>query len=233
MIQFNLLPDIKKEYIKARRTKRLIFTGALIASAASLGVVFLLFLTVQVAQKGNIDDLTKDINTELSSIQSIEDLDNMLTVQNQLNTLPGLHEQKPEVSRLFDYLTQVTPEDITISTLEMDMATASMSVAGRADSLATVNKFADTLKFTKYTIGADTTEIASFTEVVTRLNRDIQGATYTLDFLFDPIIFDNTQDVALNVPNIVSTRSETAKPGEALPRDEDVFDDSPAVEEEE
>src|SRR6056297_437977 len=144
MIQFNLLPDVKKEYIKARRTKRLIMTSSLVASAASIGVVFLLFLTVQVAQKGNISDLTDDIQSELNSLQSTEDLDQMLTVQNQLNTLPGLHQQKPETSRLFGYLTQVTPEDVTISTLSLDMAANSMKITGRADSLATVNEFADT-----------------------------------------------------------------------------------------
>lgn len=238
MIQFNLLPDVKKEYIKARRTKRFIMTSSLIASASALGIVFLLFLTVQVAQKGNIDDLTTDINTKLQSLQSIEDLNTILTVQNQLNTLPTLHQGKPETSRLFDYLTQVTPVDVTISTLELNMASTTMTISGRADTLATVNQFADTLKFSTYTIvspDGDQEGLEPFTNVITRLNRDNKGATYTIDLLFDVAIFNNTLDIALKVPNIVSTRSETIKPGEQLPQDADVFDDAPVpvVEEDE
>ena len=231
MIQFNLLPDVKKEYIKARRTKRLIFTSSLAVSGAALGIVFLLFLTVQVAQKGNIGDLSDDIQEELSSIRSIEDLDTMLTVQTQLNTLPDLYEQRPETSRLFDYLTQLTPTAVTISTLDINMTTNTMSISGRADSLATVNQFTDTLKFSNYTVGGDATEIQAFSDVVTRLGRDREGATYTLDFVFDPVLFKTGQDTSLKVPNIVSTRSETKNPSVQLQQNQDVFDDSPIIQE--
>ena len=93
-----------------------------------------------------------------------------------------------------------------------------------------MNQFADTLKFSTYTIGVDETENQPFTDVITRLNRDNKGATYTIDFLFDPLIFNNTQEIALSVPNIVSTRSQTPNPAD-LPQSEDVFDDTPLEEE--
>jgi Tfp pilus assembly protein PilN len=232
MIQFNLLPDVKKEYIKARQTKRRIMTGSFIASAVSIGVVFLLFVTVQVAQKGNISDLTDDIETELSSLQSVPDLNQMLTVQNQLTTLPQLHQDRPETSRLFEYLNQVVPTDVTISSLSLDMATQKMSVTGRAETLAQVNQFADTLKFSTYSIKDQEGELPPFSEVLSRLNRDNKGATYSIDFTFDTMIFNNTMDVELKVPNIVSTRSTSNRSTEDLAPSEDVFDDTPISEEE-
>lgn len=230
MIQFNLLPDVKKEYIKAKQTKRRIMTGSFVASAVSAGIVFLLFVTVQVAQKKNISDLSTDISTELTALQSIGDLNQMLTVQNQLTTLPQLHQDKPETSRLFAYLTQVVPADVTVSSLSLDMATQKMSVSGRANTLALVNQFADTLKFSTYSIKGQEGSLSPFKDVLSRLNRDNKGATYTIDFTFDSAIFNNTLDVVLDVPNIVSTRSTSNRISEDLSPNEDVFDDSPPSE---
>jgi len=230
MIQFNLLPDVKKEYIKVRRTKRLIMVGSLSASVISIVVVLILFAFVQGSQKSHIDNLSDDIQEEFTALKSVEDLDRILTVQNQLSTLETLHIQKPETSRLFDYLTQLIPSSVTVSTLTLDMTNASINMSGRADSLASINQFVDTLKFSTYTIRDQESEaVEPFSNVVTRLNRDNISATYTLDLVFDPLLFDNTVDVALSVPNIVSTRSSSNRPGDVAPNSEDIFDDTPEV----
>ena len=212
MIQFNLLPDVKKEYIKAKQLKRLIMSISTIAIVASLAVVFLLFSVVQFAQKKNISDLTKDIETEITKLQSIEDLDKILTIQSQLETLPELHEAKPETSRLFTYLNQVTPVEVKIGEVNLDLINTTMEIVGTGDSLAAVNKYADTLKFVEYTVGEEPERFKPFSQVITDLSRNADRASYTITLQFNPLIFDNKLAVGLIVPEQVTTRSVTGRP---------------------
>lgn len=213
MIQFNLLPDVKLEYIKARRSKRMVLlvSGGLAGFAL---VVFVgLFLVVNVFQTKRISDLNKDIKKYTATLQAIPDLDKILTIQNQLGSLTSLHEQKTTTSRLLDYLTQVTPAQATISDIKLDYDTNTISLTGNADALSTVNKYADTLKFTTYTTKDSTESKKAFTDVVLAgFSTGDKGATYQMTFVFDPVIFDGTQEVTLAVPKIISTRSETEKP---------------------
>lgn len=214
MIQFNLLPDVKLEFIKARRLKHTVVMIAIIVSASALALLTVLFMTVVVFQKKHMDDLTKDIKASTAKLESVQDLDKILTVQNQLNSLPALHDQKPVTSRLFGYIQQVTPQKVSISSLELDYETQTLKIKGGADAISTVNKYVDTLKFTDYTLGSE--QKKAFSEVVlSTFTRDDKSASYEITFKFDPAIFDTKNDVKLVVPNIISTRSATEKP-EAL-----------------
>jgi len=101
MIQFNLLPDVKIEYIKTRNRKRMMMLVSIITSAVCFGVFVLLFLFVRVNQVKYMSDLDKDIKSTTSKIQSTPDLDKILTIQSQLNSLPDLHAKKVVSSRPF------------------------------------------------------------------------------------------------------------------------------------
>lgn len=233
MIQFNLLPDVKQQYIKAQRLKRLVIAVSTLVTGVCLAVFIVLFLYVRVSQKQEISDLTDDINTRKSTLQKAG-IDKVLTLQNQLKSLVGLHDQKVISSRLFDYLEKVTPYDATISTVNVDFAASTMSIQGNADSLPAINKFVDTLKFTEYPT-AERKEDGSpvlqraFKNVVLA-NYSIPGANagqstklgYTINFVFEPIIFATIKpgsgqpEIELMVPQITTTRSETEKPGEVF-----------------
>ncbi len=172
-------------------------------------------------------DLERDIQSTVKEIKKTEDIDKILTIQNQLKSLPGLHDQKVISSRLVDYLTQLTPNQATVSDVNIDFEASTISIQGNAASLATVNKFVDTLKFTEYEVNEE--EGASgkaFSDVVLQSfpvasgGRGAGTASYQIDLVFDPAIFKFVKDikedrdtaVTLKVPNIISTRSETEKP---------------------
>lgn len=223
MLQFNLLPDVKKEYIKAKRTKRLIFSIATISAAVAVVIVLLLFSIVQFAQKKSINDLTKDIESGISELKEVDDLDKILTIQNQLNALPGLHESKPETSRLFNYLTQITPFDVKIGAVQINFADNIITIEGTAPSIASVNRFTDTIKFATFTstsatesepteASQDSEKLPAFSDVTTELSRNEERASYEISATFDSVIFDNTQTVVLIIPNTVTTRSTQGKP---------------------
>jgi hypothetical protein len=217
MIQFNLLPDIKIQYLKAKRQKHIVILISVVATTVSLAVFILLLTTVFVLQKKNVSDLNKDIKTSSSQLQGIQDLNKILTVQNQLGTLTSLHDKKVVSSRLLGYLTQVTPASTSVSKLVADYSLNTLSIGGNADSLALVNTYTDTLKFTKYTTTDSSAEKTAFSNVQLKtFNRDSKTATYEISVKFDPAIFSNAKQVTLKVPKIITTRSETAKPAEVF-----------------
>lgn len=209
MIQFNLLPDVKKEYVKAKRTKRLITSVSLLVSAGSVAIVLILFSVVQLAQKRHISSLSDDITEITANIQSIENIDEMLTVQNQLALLPSLHESKPATSRLFSYVAFVSPAQIKVTSLDFDFTSTKMTMQGTSDTLATVNKFVDNIKAVTYTIDGDDSSVATqpFSQVATQLSSDNDLATFKIDVTFDPVIFDNTRDVIMRLQDqLVTTK---------------------------
>jgi Tfp pilus assembly protein PilN len=215
MIQFNLLPDIKMQYIKARRQEHLVILVSTVAIIASLVVLILLVITSDVVQKHELSSARSKVAAATSELENTPNLDQMLTVQSQLNALPKLHDDKAAVPRLFTYLTQLTPTKATISTLDVDYTTDSITVSGSADSLATVNQFTDTLKFTNYTIQGQSGTRPAFSKVVLSSFTDSSqnGASYTITASFDPALFEQLDNVKLTVPGIINTRSEVAQPG--------------------
>jgi hypothetical protein len=215
MIQFNLLPDVKLEYIKARRSKRMVLLVSGGVAAFTFLIFLILFSVVNILQPKHISDLNHDIKKYTATLKATPDLDKILTVQNQLSSLTSLHSQKTVTSRLIDYLGQVTPAQATISNVKMDYSANSINLSGNADKLATVNQFVDTIKFTTYTVDGSIVSSKAFSNVVlSGFATTDKGVSYQITASFDPIIFNGTNKVTLIVPKIISTRSETDKPAD-------------------
>jgi Tfp pilus assembly protein PilN len=220
MIQFNLLPDVKIKYIKARTQKRLVVLVAGTVGAVSFGALALMAIYTYGVQGAEISSLNNKIKASKSSItqknKQVDDIGKVLTVQNQLISLDKLHAEKPIMSHIFDYLAKLTPSQVTIANLSVDNASAhTISVQGSTDTLETINKFVDTLKFTTFKTDKDATEQQIFTGVsLSTFSRDKSGASYSIAFTYDPIIFDSKYTAnSLIVPNNkITTRSELGRP---------------------
>lgn len=223
MTQLNLLPDVKLEYLRTTRTKRLVIGISIVVAAASVITLLLLVSIVFVFQKTNLNDLNKDIKESNQKLSSIQDLDKVLTVQTQLGALPGLHSSKPVAGRLFGYLTQITPTKASITQLNVDYDQHTMIITGSADSLDTVNTFVDTLKFTTYQkVGsADTSTPKAFSDVVLgQFARNNGGATFTINLNYDETIYNSANQITLSVPKIISTRSATEQPTDLFKKEQ-------------
>ncbi len=103
-----------------------------------------------------------------------------------------------------------------MSQLDMDFSTKTLNITGESDSLSSINKFVDTLKFTTYSSSdsADPTkDPKAFSNiVVASFGLENGKASYTINLNFDDKIFDISQDIKLTVPKIITTVSETEKP---------------------
>jgi len=124
---------------------------SIVVSIISITVLTLLIVYINVVQKNSIKSLTKDINSKITVLNQNTNLNKILTIQKQASVIPNIQSQLYQSSRVFNYMAQLTPSNAKISTISVDFSKSSISVNGSADSLATVNQFVDTLKFTTYT----------------------------------------------------------------------------------
>ncbi|HVX47972.1 MAG TPA: PilN domain-containing protein [Candidatus Saccharimonadales bacterium] len=211
-MQLNLLPAVKMEYIKAQRARRMVISVSTIVTIAAVALLLLL-LSVSGLQKKHLSDLNKDIRSETTKLQNEPQINKMLTVQNQLGALTQLHSQEPAASKVFGYLNQVTPSDVSITDFNIDFTKQTATITGTSANLANVNQYVDSLKHATYTTKGDNTAHAAFSNVVlssfslnTDTNDPSQAANYTITLSYDPTIFDNTQNVTLTVPKLTTTR---------------------------
>lgn len=229
MIRLNLLPDIKKEYLKTQRFKRLFVVGSLVTSLAFVTLAILLALFVFGVQRLQLSQAQSDIDSSLSQLQSIEDLDKIVTIQKQLEALPGLHQAKPAADRLFVYLGSIVPTDVSLSKADFFLTgdLVGAEITGSAPDPKSVNVFVDTLKNAEFTYEGAESSIRPFTSVVLADPAvEDDEVVYRINIKFDPLLFDNTLSGAkLSVPNITTSSSVQDRPrlfdGSAEEQDED------------
>lgn len=208
-VQFNLLPDVKLAYIKGQKIRNTLISGAFLVTGASLAIFIIMLTTTYGIQKKQLGDATKKIVTSTKDLETIPNIDQVLTVNNQLKTLVDLHDSKHVSSRLFTYLSQVTPTNVSIGNLNIDFGANQVTINGTADSQAVVNAFADNLKLAKYQAG-DSSPLTAFPSVLeSSFSINPSNVSYTLTVQFDPSLFtNNTKDAqgkhlapVLNVSN--------------------------------
>lgn len=226
MIQINLIPDLKAEFLKAQKIKRTVVSLSLVAVGVFAGLVVVMFLHVNVNQKNHTDNLKEDIDKLATEYSAAIDLDKVITVQKQLQALPGLHESKPLVSRLAKYLTIITPENVEITRFSLDLEEKlQISIAGNGASVADVNVFADTIKNATFRIDDDEEDYDPFSNVILEnIAADDEGAIYVISFSFDEQLFTNHGDITLTVPKGDFTLSEVESPKLEADRKNDLFD---------
>lgn len=209
MVQLNLLPDVKKEFLKSQRMKRNIISFSIIAAIVVGLLVLLLALYVHGAQRIARSQLQKDIDKSSKELQSQKDISKILTVQGALAVLPALHEQKYINSRFFDYLKVLVPNDASLSKVDLSNTGTTLKITGRSADYKTLNIFADTLKRAQFSYGPkDQREvIAPFSNVTiasanTASGANAKGIDFTIDLQFNALIFAaTTKDPSMSVPN--------------------------------
>jgi len=137
MIEVNLVPDVKQELIRARRTRSMVVSIAIITMVVSGGVVALLGLYVFAGQSVRGAFADKAIKDEYADIQKVKELPNMLTIQNQLRKISETHADKTVTSRLFDVLSVIippAPNEVSLTSTKMDTETGTLTIDGQSST---------------------------------------------------------------------------------------------------
>jgi hypothetical protein len=144
MINVNLIPDSKLQGIKAKRSKQAVQSLSVIVMIVSvaLPIVFFIFdfaLTKAIDSKQNkIDGLVAKFETE-------EDVQRILTVQNQLNSLPEAEENTFKMSNLLSVIEYSTPGEVALLGVTALNVDGSFEFQVNARSIQAANAFIDTL----------------------------------------------------------------------------------------
>jgi len=233
MIEINLVPDVKQELINAQRVRTGVISISIFVGIAAIGVVVMLAIWVFGVQtaRGAISD--QAIATESQKLAKVPDITNTLTIQNQLSKLSAMHSSKNIDSRVFDVLTTVNPpapNTITISNLELDAETKTITIDGQAaQGFPALEVFKKTINATTFQFKQDgqdkTVPLASgMSDTDRSYGADASGATvlrFTISFIYPDQLFSptaenarivaptktNVTDSLLGVPNSLFTSS--------------------------
>lgn len=121
--EINLVPDIKSEMIKTLKLRNLILFICIIVASASLGITAI-FGLIAGGQQAALDSKENTLKSLSTKLNSFSDLDDFLTIKDQLSNLSTLSDNKKVLSRTFNILSTLLPtgaDTITISELNVNL----------------------------------------------------------------------------------------------------------------
>jgi Tfp pilus assembly protein PilN len=148
VIEINLIPDVKRELLKAQRTRTAVISGSIVVSIVAGAIVVALALYVygvQTVRGALLDNQIKDGAAKLATVQ---DLSKILTIQNQLSRISELNSQKNIDSRLFDVLSAVIPPEpnsVQVSLVTVDAEAKTVRIEGQTSGYDSMEVFKKTL----------------------------------------------------------------------------------------
>jgi hypothetical protein len=203
MIEINLIPDVKQEFIRAQKVRATAITLSILVGIVAGGVVVLLavFLGGQAITE---TVLRENIRKDFATFSEIDNINNVLTIQNQLSQISTIHQKKSIDSRLFDVLAAINPaapNDIKISNVQLDPSADSLTIEGSAASgYPATETFRKTILNTKLESGeGDALTTTALTDEVvmgeTSYGEGLDGGKvlrFSLSFKFPKGLFDYT-----------------------------------------
>ena len=131
MIEINLIPDVKRELLRAKMMRNAVTAMSITVGMIAVGVAVALGLIFggQIALEALHDGTIKNKARELTSI---EDLDKLVTIQHQLATINKLSSERQADSRLFDVMTAVNP--VAPNTLKLKPESRTITIEGSAEN---------------------------------------------------------------------------------------------------
>lgn len=227
MIGLNLLPDVKKEFIKAQRTRNTVISVAIIAMLISGGVTTALALFVYVGQNAAMGLQNASIADNQKKLEAKPEISKYLTIQNQLDALATLHDKdhKAIYSRLFDYVIKLNPAapySVSLGSAKIAKDGTTLSLQGSTKDFKSLDVFKNTLEKAKLTYKLDSqTQDAQLFSTVTLKSAalsDTSGKTivaFEFDLVYAVEAFrPDITEVQLVVPKQTISNAEDNAPTE-------------------
>lgn len=213
MIEVNLIPDVKRELLHTRKVRNLVVSASMIAAAASAGTLIVLGIvlgSVQIAS--NV--ASNSIKSKYKELSSKTDINNLLTIQNQLTQIDTISNTKGIYSRIFDVANAVNPQapnNVTMSSIKYSATDKTITIEGSASGgFNAVDALKKTIINTKlkYTMDSESTETnlsSNVTIADTSYGEDASGSkklNFTLVFTYADVLLSNTaKNLTVETPN--------------------------------
>lgn len=225
MIQLNLLPDVKKEFLRAESARRKTIAMSILITIIAAGLTAVIAFYVYAVQNVILYAQTNDIKSKSDQLNKVQDIDKYLVIQNQLSQLNALHGSKNNFSRLLDFLPKINPappQNVTLNALDVMSVEGTMSFKGKVNDYSGLTTFKDTLSNAEFSYQAASGEkvehVKLFKEVVIETaSFDKSSGNGSVSFsvlvTYDPAVFlhENTE-VVVSVPSKETTGSVVGSP---------------------
>lgn len=219
MIEINLLPAVKQDFIRARRLKRVITSVSILVTIIALGLLGLAATVVYAIQPVTSGFLDKAIDEDLAKLNKDKNLTRNLTIQNQLSSITELHEQKGNVVNIFEYLKALNPaapNNLTISKMQLDPSTTTMNIEASAADFSRLAIIKDTFNAAVFSYAKPKDDGDGFDKVKDEkvfsevnitdpsLSNDSDGksvVSFKMALIYNPLLFDWTlKNIIVSIP---------------------------------
>ncbi len=174
--QINLLPDVKINLLKARMQRNVMISVSVLVTVVCGLIMFILTstLTTLAVVKTVADGKIKDYSTKITKEQKTGELNEYMTIQNQLEQISKLKKTQEQFSLLFDYLAKLNPtgsNNMTINSFHVNglvpgraygssTASGTIIIQGKTSNYASLNVIRLTMEKAKlhYRITGDDKE---------------------------------------------------------------------------
>ena len=227
MIELNLLPDVKKEFINAQRTRNTVISLSILVTIAAGVITLLLAISVYGGQTAIIAVQTDSIKKKESELQKKPEINKYLTVQNQLKNIDSLHSSKMIYSQLFGYLQSLNPaapNNIALNSVKVSKDELSVELMGNVKDFAALTVFKTTLESAslKYSEGdSDQTTTSKLFDSVTLAEAGLKNTdsgavvNFTIRLTYPAVIFaPSTKSPQVVVPSQVTSDADRNAPKE-------------------
>ena len=179
--EINLVPDIKGEMIKTLKLRNFIFFLCIIVASASVGVT-VIFGLIAGGQRLALDSKKNTLDNLSNKLNSYSDLNDFLTIKDQLGNLNTLNDNKNVLSRTFNILAALLPtgaDTITISELNVDLASEAPTFTFDAQANAgkepyidynVLDSFKKSMQYMRYDYGRYVDKMATLFQLIVLLN---------------------------------------------------------------
>lgn len=206
MIQINLLPDIKRQYLKSQQIKHTVIVASILLSVVVITIAALLFAYVRIVQPQHRNNLQEDIDAALLKQKEFPEASKLVTIQNALNQVQMLQNNKTFTSRSFSYVGSVTPVGILYRSVSYNGDASLLTIMGTAPSTEKVNELANNIKSATYSYEKDDEEITGkpftssrFSSPISR-NEDDGSVSFTIEIgLVSELFAEGNDNIQIHV----------------------------------
>ncbi|MCL1876576.1 hypothetical protein FWF74_00835 [Candidatus Saccharibacteria bacterium] len=206
----------------------MVVSGCIVIAIAAGATVLILsgILTEEAIRRSSLDGQVAKLQANIEKAKKDNNLDNYLTVQNQLININESKKGQLVYTRLLNYLKQANPAGdfgVRLSSVDVDES-GTVSVSGDTGSVASLGVYENTLKTAKITYYVDVDgEVTKKTEMlfvsVSEPEFSMSSATdgppketFTITLTFNPIVFNSNikgdKDGSPDIVPVITTPSD-------------------------
>lgn len=134
--EINLVPEVKMQMIKAQKMRNLVLFICIVVSSVAVGAVVVLF-GIKSGQDIAISSQDKKLEMMSEKLNSYSELNNLITIQGQLEGISNIIGQKTVLSRVFGALGVMLPQGadtVQLSELSVSLDSNTIRMEGQADA---------------------------------------------------------------------------------------------------